>query len=76
MLMVVCPTDVIFSLRWTLLSVVSDNPRDLQILVNQAVQYSITHRYKLQPQKSVVIEVNKKGRNQQDKNLPLDVDYQ
>jgi hypothetical protein len=54
----------------TLLSVVSDNPRDLQILVNQAVQYSITHRYKLQPQKSVVIEINKKGRNQQDKNLP------
>jgi anti-sigma regulatory factor (Ser/Thr protein kinase) len=43
----------------TLLSVVSDNPRDLQILVNQAVQYSITHRYKLQPQKSVVIEINK-----------------
>jgi hypothetical protein len=26
----------------TLLSVVSDNPRDLQILDNQAVQYSIT----------------------------------
>jgi anti-sigma regulatory factor (Ser/Thr protein kinase) len=46
----------------TLLSVVSNNPRDLQILVNQAVQYSITHRYKLQPQKSVVIEINKKGR--------------
>jgi hypothetical protein len=40
---------------------------------NQAVQYSITHRYKLQPQKSVVIEVNKKGRNQQDKNLPLKI---
>jgi anti-sigma regulatory factor (Ser/Thr protein kinase) len=57
----------------TLLSVVSDNPRDLQILVNQAVQYSITHRYKLQPQKSVVIEVNKKGRKQQDKNLPLKI---
>ena len=57
----------------TLLSVVSDNPRDLQILVNQAVQYSITHRYKLQPQKSVVIEINKKGRNQQDKNLPLKI---
>jgi hypothetical protein len=32
------------------------------LCVNQAVQYSITHRYKLQPQKSVVIEVNKKGR--------------
>ena len=46
----------------TLLSVVSDNPRDLQILVNQAVQYSITHRYRLQPKKSVVIEINKKGR--------------
>jgi hypothetical protein len=25
------------------------------------------------PQKSVVIEVNKKGRNQQDKNLPLKI---
>jgi anti-sigma regulatory factor (Ser/Thr protein kinase) len=57
----------------TLLSVVGDNPRDLQILVNQAVQYSITHRYKLQPQKSVVIEVNKKERNQQEKNLPLKI---
>jgi hypothetical protein len=46
---------------------------DLQILVNQAVQYSITHRYKLQPQKSVVIEVNTKGKKQQDKNLPLKI---
>jgi hypothetical protein len=34
-----------------------------KFFVNQAVQNSITHRYKLQPQKSVVIEVNKKGRN-------------
>jgi hypothetical protein len=33
----------------------------------------LAHRYKLQPQKSVVIEVNKKGRNQQDKNLPLKI---
>jgi hypothetical protein len=55
------------------IALISDNPHDLQILVNQAVQYSITHRYKLQPQKSVVIEVNKKGRNQQDKNLPLKI---
>jgi anti-sigma regulatory factor (Ser/Thr protein kinase) len=52
-----------------MIALVSDNPHDLQILVNQAVQYSIIHRYKLQPQKSVVIEVNKKERNQQDKNL-------
>ena len=55
------------------IALVSDNSHDLQILVNQAVQYNITHRYKLQPKKSVVIEVNKKGRNQQDKNLPLEI---
>jgi hypothetical protein len=64
---VACADDI------ALQNVVSDNPHDLQILVNLAVQYSITHRYKLQPQKNVVIEVNKKGRNQQDKNLPLKI---
>ena len=41
-----------------------DNPYDLQIHINQSVNYSDTHRYQLQPQKSVIIEINNTKRNQ------------
>jgi hypothetical protein len=37
---------------------------DLQIHINQSVNYSDTHRCKLQPQKSVIIEINNTKRNQ------------
>ena len=38
----------------------SENPYDLQILLNTAVLYSQKHHYTLQPQKSVIIPVNEK----------------
>ena len=39
-------------------ALISDNPYDLQILLNTAVLYSQKHHYTLQPQKSVIIPVN------------------
>ena len=45
------------------IALVCDNPYDLQIHVNQAVNYSDTHRYKLQRQERVIIEINNTKRN-------------
>jgi len=55
------------------IALVCDNPYDLQIHVNQAVHYSDTHRYKLQPQKSVIIEVNNTRRNHRDRQPPIKI---
>ncbi|CAC5425417.1 unnamed protein product [Mytilus coruscus] len=44
------------------IALLSDNPYDLQILVNHALQYSQLHYYTLQPQKSVVIQVENKAK--------------
>jgi hypothetical protein len=41
-------------------ALISDNPYDLQILLNTAVLYSQKDHYTLQPQKSVIIPVNEK----------------
>ena len=46
------------------IALVCDNPYDLQIHVNLAVNYSDSHRYKLQRQERVIIEVNNTKRNQ------------
>ena len=46
------------------IALVCDNPYDLQIHINQSVNYSDTHRYKLHLQKSVIIEINNTKRNQ------------
>ena len=43
---------------------------DFQIHINQAVNYNDTHRYQLQPQKSVIIEVNNTRRNHRDRQPP------
>jgi hypothetical protein len=55
------------------IALVCDNPYDLQIHVNQAVNYSDTHRYKLQPQKSVIIEINNTKRNHRDRQPPIKI---
>ncbi|CAG2225506.1 unnamed protein product [Mytilus edulis] len=43
-------------------AIVSENPHELQYLVNIAAQYSEDHHYLLQPQKSVVIQVQPSNR--------------
>jgi hypothetical protein len=55
------------------IALVCANPYDLQIHVNQAVNYSDTHRYKLQPQKSVIIEINNTKRNHRDRQPPIKI---
>ena len=55
------------------ITLVCDNPYDLQVHVNQAVNYSNTHRYKLQPQKSVIIEINNTKRNHRDRQPPIKI---
>ena len=55
------------------IALVFDNPYDLQIHANQAVHYSEYHRYKLQPQRSVIIEVNNTRRNHRDRQPPIKI---
>ena len=50
-----------------------DNPYDLQIHVKQAVNYSDAHRYKLQPQESVIIKINNTKRNHRDRQPPIKI---
>jgi hypothetical protein len=52
---------------------VCDNPYDLQIHVNQAVNDSDTHRYELQLQKIVIIEINNTKRNHRNRQPPIKI---
>ncbi|CAC5367675.1 unnamed protein product [Mytilus coruscus] len=47
-------------------AIVSENPHDLQYLVNIAAQYSEDHHYLLQPLKSVVLQVQPSNRKKPD----------
>jgi hypothetical protein len=55
------------------LALVCDNPYDLQIHVNQAVNDSDTHRYELQLQKIVIIEINNAKRNHRNRQPPIKI---
>ena len=55
------------------IALVCDNPYDLQIHVNQAVNYSDTHRYKLQRQERVIIEINNTKRNHRYRQPPIKI---
>ncbi|VDI79865.1 Hypothetical predicted protein [Mytilus galloprovincialis] len=58
------------------IAVLSDNPYDLQILINHALQYSQLHHYTLQPQKSVIIEVDNKARKATNHNCVFNLNNQ
>ena len=58
------------------IAVLSDNPYDLQILINHALQYSQLHHYTLQPQKSVIIEVDNKSRKATNHNCVYNLNNQ
>ncbi|VDI78828.1 Hypothetical predicted protein, partial [Mytilus galloprovincialis] len=58
------------------IAVLSDNPYDLQILINHALQYSQLHHYTLQPQKSVIIEVDNKTRKATNHNCVFNLNNQ
>ncbi|CAG2240370.1 unnamed protein product [Mytilus edulis] len=58
------------------IAVLSDNPYDLQILINHALQYSQLHHYTLQPQKSVIIEVDNKTRKVTNHNCVFNLNNQ
>ncbi|CAC5420234.1 unnamed protein product [Mytilus coruscus] len=56
------------------IALLSDNPYDLQILVNHALQYSQLHYYTLQPQKSVIIQVENKAKKTANHNWNFNLD--
>ncbi|CAC5404576.1 unnamed protein product [Mytilus coruscus] len=56
------------------IALLSDNPYDLQILVNHALQYSQLHYYTQQPQKSVIIQVENKAKKTANHNWNFNLD--
>ncbi|CAC5376574.1 unnamed protein product [Mytilus coruscus] len=56
------------------IALLCDNPYDLQILVNHALQYSQLHYYTLQPQKSVSIQVENKAKKTANHNWNFNLD--
>lgn len=53
------------------IALMSDNPQDAQILVNMATDFAFMEGYELQPTKSVMINVQAKGKHPSDPNLKL-----
>ncbi|CAC5394456.1 unnamed protein product [Mytilus coruscus] len=56
------------------IALLTDNPYDLQILVNHALQYSQLHYYTLQSQKSVIIQVENKAKKTANHNWNFNLD--
>ncbi|CAG2187006.1 unnamed protein product [Mytilus edulis] len=54
-------------------ALMSDNPEELQVLINMAYNYSQRERYKLQPVKSVILPVYPNRRKQQEPSFPWSI---
>ncbi|VDI12876.1 Hypothetical predicted protein [Mytilus galloprovincialis] len=54
-------------------ALMSDNPEELQVLINMAYNYSRRERYKLQPVKSVILPVYPNRRKQQEPSFPWSI---
>ncbi|CAG2193476.1 unnamed protein product [Mytilus edulis] len=52
-------------------ALMSENPAELQLLINIAAEYSQNHHYLLQPQKSVVLQIEPSNRKKQSKSVNL-----
>ncbi|CAC5367025.1 unnamed protein product [Mytilus coruscus] len=52
-------------------ALMSENPAELQLLINIAAEYSQNHHYLLQPQKSVVLQIEPNNRKKQSKSVNL-----